>query len=138
MTTDRVAALLRWRKRSIEELIKEMTPLNLGKTLSKIIGIQNRSTGTIAELAGMNPATLHKILYNKMHPSRNILIRLSLTLELSFDETQYLLKCGSRAALSGNRERDLYIIDGIENKKGIADVNDALTAHGHPDLFTKD
>lgn len=122
---------------SIEEIAKKATLPTLASCLNEMMGRRNLSAQVTADMADINPATLHKIMSRKMVPSRNVLLRISFALEMSFDETQVLLKSGNCAALSGSRERDLYIIDGIENGKTYDVVNKMLTTHGLPDLYSK-
>lgn len=137
LKTEMIVKMIRSGEYTIEELETMAKLPTLTDCLNEMIGRQNRPIDTIAGLAGMNPATFHKILSHKMNPSRNMLIRISRSLDMTFDETQVLLKSGNCAALSGNRGRDLYLIDGIENKKDIADINDALASHGYPDLSVR-
>jgi DNA-binding phage protein len=134
LKTEMIVKMIRSGEYTIEELETMAKLPTLTDCLNEMIGRQNRPIDAIAGLAGMNTATFHKILSRKMNPSRNMLIRISRSLDMTFEETQILLKSGNCAALSGNRGRDLYLIDGIENKKGIADINDALTSHGYMDL----
>lgn len=134
LKTEMIVKIIRSGEYTMDELVKMAKLPDLADCLNEMIGRQKRSMEVIAGLAGLNPATLHKIMSHKMNPSRNVLIRLALSLNMSFDETQILLKSANCAALSGNRKRDLYLIDAIEHRKQIADVNDVLTEHGYMDL----
>lgn len=100
------------------------------RVLSDLIDNRNLTADLLADFAGIDPATIFRILKGTRNPSRNILIRISLTLKLSIEETQSLLKSGNCAALSGSRERDLIIMQGIIHCHQIDEVNDALTAKG--------
>lgn len=122
---------------SIEELAKKAQLPSLADCLNEMMGKRDLSVQVTAGIADLNPATLHKIIAKKMAPSRNVLLRIAFALEMSFEETQILLKSGNCAALSGSRTRDLYIIDGIENGKTYDEVNNALQAHGLGDLYSK-
>ena len=116
---------------SIDELSKHATMPSLASYLNEMMGRKHYSVEVTAGFAGLNPATIHKIITQKITPSRNALLRLALALELSFDETQALLKSGSCAALSG---RDLYIIKGLEEHMSFVEVNELLTDNGFADL----
>ena len=119
---------------SIDELSKRATMPSLASYLNEMMGRKHYSVEVTAGFAGLNPATIHKIITQKITPSRNALLRLALALELSFDETQALLKSGSCAALSGRRRRDLYIIKGLEEHMSFVEVNELLTDNGFADL----
>lgn len=122
---------------SIEELAKKAKLPSLSDCLNEMMGKKDIPVQVTAGMADINPATLHKIISKKMVPSRNVLLRIAFALEMSFEETQVLLKSGNCAALSGNRQRDLDIIDGIVNQKSFDEVNEILKKHGHTDLYSK-
>ena len=119
---------------SIDELSKRAKLPSLASFLNEMMGRRHYSVEMTAGFAGLNPATIHKIMAQKISPSRNALLRLALALTLSFDETQTLLKSGSCAALSGSRHRDLYIIKGLEERMSFVEVNDLLTSNSFADL----
>ena len=75
---------------SLDELPKEKTP-TLADVLNENIGKMEMPIKTIAELSGINNSTIHRILNNEMHPSRNTLLRLAFILKLTFEDTQVLL-----------------------------------------------
>lgn len=122
---------------SIDDLASLASFPTLSSCLNEIIGRRNLSVDAVSGLADMNTATLYKIMSRKIAPSRNVLLRLAFSLEMSFDETQVLLKAGNAAALSASRKRDIYIIEGIQKQFSYDDVNSVLTAHGFPDLYSK-
>ena len=86
----------------------------------------------------MNPSTIYKYLNREENPSRNTLIRLALAMKITLEETQVLLKSGNRAALSGSRVRDVYIMDGIITKKDYDQVNAVLSKNGLLDLNARE
>lgn len=122
---------------SIEDLISQAKLPSLASCLNEMMGRKGYSTAITADMADINPASLHKIMTKKMAPSRNVLLRIAFALEMDFEETQVLLKSGNCAALSANRKRDLYIIQGIENKTPFDEVNEMLQKHDLPDLYSK-
>ncbi len=121
------------------ELIGKLPKSTLQGHLTALIGRKRISTDAVAELAGLNRASLYRILNGSTrHPQRNVLLRLALVLGLSFRETQELLRCGGRAALSGSRARDIILSDGIIRGLGISEVNARLRAHCFVDLYSKE
>ena len=118
----------------VDELSRQASLPSLASCLNEMMGRRHYSVEVTAGFAGLNPATVHKIVSRKIAPSRNALLRLALALEMSFEQTQTLLKAGSCAALSGSRSRDLYIIKGLEERMSYVEVNSLLTANGFADL----
>lgn len=137
ITTTEMAVNFLKEGKPADSVIKESKLPSLGTYLYDHIYKKDFSVQTIAELAGLNRATLHKILNDDMNPRPNVLLRLSRVLELNLDETQKLLKCGNCASLSGGKPRDVYIMDGIIHDKSIADIDEKLTSQGLPGLFCK-
>lgn len=122
---------------SIEDLVSQAKLPSLASCLNEMIGRKGYSTAITADMADINPASLHKIMTKKMAPSRNVLLRIAFALEMDFEETQVLLKSGNCATLSANRKRDLYIIQGIENKTPYDEVNEILRKNDFADLYSK-
>ena len=124
-------------KISVDDLMKIVKLPSLASCLNEMLGKRNLSVEVVSGLADMNKATIHKIMNNKMNPSRDILLRLAFALEMTFTETQVFLKSGNCAALSGFRKRDLFIIEGITHKRTFDEVNEALHQHGFHNLYSK-
>lgn len=121
---------------TLNDLPKIQLP-TVSDVLNEHIGKSTMPIRTIAELSGINNSTIHRILNNEMNPTRNTLLRLAFIMEMSFEETQVLLKAGNRSLLSASRIRDLIIMQGIVQKRFLGDVNDTLTDQGFHDLFSK-
>ncbi len=121
------------------ELIGRLPRESLQGFLNTVMGRRGVSTDALAGLAELNRASLYKILGGvTKHPQRNVLLRLALALQMSFDETQQLLRYGGRATLSGGRARDIIISDGIINGRAIDEVNARLQSHYFLDLYSKE
>ena len=121
------------------QLVEKLREQSLSGYLNYLMGRRNFSTELLAELSALNRSSLYRILNGKTKsPQRNVLIRLALTLRLTFQETQELLKCGCQASLSGQRGRDILISDGIIHHKSIEDVNERLLAYHFPDLYSRE
>ena len=124
---------------SIEEVQRIMreqhivTPTFIG-VFNELMGKRNLTVDIIAGQAEIDPASIYRFMSGQRNPSRNALLRISLAMELSMDETQRLLKSGNCSSLSITRDRDLVIMDGIINRRDFLQVNAALNAKGFPDL----
>ena len=123
----------------VAELMKQekMYFPSISGVLNELLGRKNKTVEALAELSGMNPATIYRFMNNERNPSRNALLRIAITLELSISETQVLLKSGNCASLSASRERDLIIMDGLVNKKYFDDINQALIDKNLTDLNSR-
>ena len=104
----------------------EVDGASLPNYLNFLLGRRDIPLSILAELVGINRATLYKILSGSIKPSRNVMIRLGLELQANFEEMQILLKLSNCAALSGTRKRDIFIIDAIINKQSIGILDDHL------------
>jgi len=103
---------------------------SLSACLNEFMGARGISSDALAGLAGLNRATVFKILGDKMKPSQEVLVSFALVLELTLEQTQTLLKCGGCSALSGMRQRDAIIMQGVLNHQSLYDVDEALCACG--------
>ena len=120
-----------------EDITVPTRAATLGNFLMNQICAKGISIGTASELAGLNRATLYKILNGDTHPTRNVLIRLSRILDMSIEATQQLLKMAGFSPLSGSRTHDVIIMYGIINGLNIMDIDRDLTKNGFPSLFAK-
>ena len=120
-----------------EDITVPTRAATLGNFLMNQICAKGISIGTASELAGLNRATLYKILNGDTHPTRNVLIRLSRILDMSIEATQQLLKMAGFSPLSGSRTHDVIIMYGIINGLNIMDIDRDLTKNGYPSLFAK-
>ena len=100
--------------------------VSLSNYLNYLLGRRDIPLSILAELVGINRATLYKILSGNIKPSRNLMIRLGLELQTTFEEMQTLLKLANCAAVSGTRRRDVFIIDAIVNKQSVGILDDHL------------
>lgn len=122
---------------STDEILKTSNFPTLGAYLFEFICKRDISVNIAADLSELNKTSLYRILDGKLNPTRNALIRLSRVLEMNYDETQYLLKCGNVASLSGTRARDIKIIEGILHNRQLGDINEELIKSGFSDLSSK-
>jgi len=110
---------------------------SIASVLNELLGKRNKSVDALAELSGLNAASIYRFMNNQRNPSRNALLRIAITLELSINETQVLLKSGNCAALTASQERDLIIMDGLVNKKNFEDINNTLIDKNLTDLNSR-
>lgn len=104
--------------------------VSLSNYLNYLLGRRDIPLTILAELVGINRATLYKILSGSIKPSRDVIIRLCLELQTSFDEAQKILKLASCATLSGTRKRDIFIINAFINHQSVGILDDMLIKNG--------
>ncbi len=95
---------------------------------------KNISVETLATLSDMNPASIYKIMKRKRNPTRNAILRFAMAMALTIEETQTLLKSGNCALLSGGKERDLIIMEGLMHEQDYETVNETLKSKNLPEL----
>lgn len=110
---------------------------SLSNYLNYLLGRRDIPLSILSELAGINRATLYKILSGAIRPSRNLILRLGLELMVSYEEMQLLLKLSSCAALSGTRKRDIFIINAIVNHYSISMLEDTLLKNQLESILTR-
>ena len=111
--------------------------VSLSNYLNYLLGRRDIPLSILAELVGINRATLYKVLSGSIKPSRNLMIRLGLELQTSFEEMQTLLKLANCAALSGTRRRDVFIIDAIINNQSVGILDDNLIRNNLESILTR-
>ena len=112
------------------ESLMQMTQLpELGQVLNVYMGKRDMSTTALFERAGLNSKYGFRVMKGERMPSRDVLLRLAFVLELDYEQTQYLLKCGEEAPLSGRRARDVAIMKALEEHMDLMDVEDMLIDH---------
>lgn len=135
--TEMIVEKLKKNEMSVDELIENIKLPSLSDYLNQMIGKKDITIETLCGLAAISRTTFYRIVNGKMKPSRNLLIRISLVLEISYEETQLLLKCGNCASLSGTRPRDVILINGILHHMDIDQINQKLEEKGYLNLYSR-
>lgn len=76
----------------------------------------------------------YQIFSGTRNPSRDSLICVCVAMSLDINETQEILKVALFAPLYPKSTRDCIIINGIANKKTVAEINEALYNNGENTL----
>ncbi len=80
----------------------------------------------IMENAMLERAYGYQIFNGTRKPSRDKLIQLAIGMQLSREESDYLLKCGQKLPLYAKSERDAIIIYSLTHKLNLIDTNALL------------
>ena len=89
---------------------------------------QGLSKAELARRSCMSEVYLHQVFAGRRNPSRDKLLCLFIGMELSFDETQELLKEAAYAQLYPRIKREAVIIHGIVHHTPLEEINDRLFA----------
>ncbi len=92
------------------------------------------SVDEIARQAMISRAYMYQISNGTRLPGRDMVLRLSLCLHLTLEETQKLLRCAQRGALYPRMRRDCVIIRCLGRQMGLHETNDALVECGENPL----
>ena len=87
---------------------------------------QGLSKAELARRSCMSEVYLHQVFAGRRNPSRDKLLCLRIGMELSFDETQELLKEAAYAQLYPRIKREAVIIHGIVHHTPLEEINDRL------------
>lgn len=99
---------------------------SISEHLNSIINNNNLVKAKVLKRAEINEIYGYQIFMGARKPSRNTLIQLCIGMELSFDETQSVLKSAGFAPLYAKSKRDSIIISGILNNNAVFEINNQL------------
>lgn len=121
----------------LQDLLSASNLPSVGQMLNTYMGRREMSTTALFQLAGLSEKFGFRVMKGERAPSRDVLLRLAFVLGLSYEETQYLLKCGKEAALSGHRERDVVIMKALVDQIQLMDVEELLIDLNMEPLISK-
>lgn len=88
------------------------------------------TTGTLQKNVAISKQQFYSILNGTRNPSKETVLKVALTLKITLDETNELLKLAKHKELYPKIKDDTVIIFGIKNKKDIGDIQLLLTEIG--------
>jgi DNA-binding phage protein len=98
--------------------------------LESILRQKGKKKSSVIEKAGIDRVYGYEIFRGKKTPSRDTVLRLLLSLDLSLNETQYFLKNTQYPILYPKNIRDAIIIYGIQKSLGVIRLNNLLYDYG--------
>lgn len=93
--------------------------------LNKLLELKNINLSVIAKNSGIGEY-VYKIFRGDRTPSRDVLITVSLSMGLSLEETQLLLRISKYAILDSRNKRDSIIIYGLSHGLSVFMIDDLL------------
>lgn len=109
----------------IEDNKNEFSELSCTELLNEMLVDKKTSLAKVAKASGQGDY-VYKVFQGKRKPSRDIVIAISIGMELSIDETQFLLRISKLAALDPRDKRDSAILYGLKEQLDINRINDLL------------
>lgn len=107
--------------------------------LQDLIAFQLEKTGmsahALVQSIQSDKETFRAILKEEAFASRDLLLRVALVLGMELPEVQAMLRMENRPVLSIKDERDMYIMNGIANKTGSAELDTKLKERGIEPLW---
>ena len=97
--------------------------------LNKMLEYRDLTLSTIAKNSGVGEY-VYKIFRGERLASRDILIAIALSMKLSLEETQLLLRISKFAILDSRNKRDSVIIYGLTHNYTVFQTDDILDEQG--------
>ena len=122
----------------IQKHENEMSNIDLPTYLYELM---ERAKFTIAQLidkASISRSLAYQIFSGQRTPNRNLLIRLAITMKLTLEETQRLLRLAKKGELYPRIQRDAAIIFCIQHNYSLIDSNELLDNLGESILLKED
>lgn len=89
----------------------------------------------LSALSMLSRSFTYQLCGGSRAPSRDIVLRLALVLELSLAETQQLLRAAQRGALYPRVRRDAIFIFCLSHRMSLYDTHEILTMYGEQSLL---
>lgn len=119
----------------IEENREEISSIPVSRYIESIIEEKGLSKSKIIEKAEMSEVYGYQIISGiKKNPKREKILCLAFGMELTFEETQDMLKKTGYAPLYPKNEFDVVLIYGLCKKLSIVEVNNLLFEYGQETL----
>lgn len=124
---------------TVDTAMRELSPHMKAKTFSEAISglLEERgmSVPELCEASLLSRSFTYQICEGIRAPGRDIVLRLSIVLGLSYDETQYLLRTAQRGALYPRVRRDAVIIYALSKHLNLSETDEALVSLGEEPIL---
>ncbi len=124
---------------NVENAVKELSNYPKAKTFPVAIFdfLQERgmTVPELSEASLLSRSFTYQICEGTRAPGRDIVLRLSVVLGLTYDEAQYLLRSAQRGALYPKVRRDAVIIYALSKHMNLTETNEALLSLGEESLL---
>ena len=100
--------------------------MTLSEYLNKILSDRNLKTSDLVKLTGLDRTYTYQIMSGRKNPSRDKVIAICFALNMSFEDTQQLLKATGYPILYARFQRDSIIIFALQHNASLTDTNELL------------
>ncbi len=136
MNTDEILNEIKDNNEDIEFLKGLEGKLSIFDYMKELLTKKGETLSAIIPHLGYDRCYAYQFFSGKRNPTRTLLLRLSVLLALSVEETQRLLNVGERNILYARVKRDAAIIFALEHKFGKEKTDKLLEEIGERPLFT--
>lgn len=112
-----------------------LNPPSFSDTLAQLLEARGLGPQQLSELAMLSRSFTYQLCSGSRAPSRDIVLRLALVLQLSLGETQRLLRAAQRGALYPRVRRDAIVIFCLSHRMSLYDTDEMLTIYGELSLL---
>lgn len=135
--TDKLLDILK-KSPTIDDYIENETDnlihMTLSEYLNKILSDKNLKTSDLVKLTGLDRTYTYQIVSGRKTPSRDKVIAICIALNMSFKDTQQLLKATGYPILYARFQRDSIIIFAFQHSASLTDTNELLFDYGFDTL----
>lgn len=110
----------------IENENDNLVNMTLSEYLNKILSDRNLKTSDLVKLTGLDRTYTYQIISGRKNPSRDKVIAICFSLNMSFEDTQQLLKATGYPILYARFQRDSIIIFALQHNASLTDTNELL------------
>lgn len=94
--------------------------------MNKILSDRKLKTSDLVKLTGLDRTYTYQIMSGRKKPSRDKVIAICFALNMSFEDTQQLLKATGYPILYARFQRDSIIIFALQHNASLTDTNELL------------
>lgn len=118
----------------IENEENNLVQMELHQYLQILLEKKQLSSSQLIKRSGLDRTYTYQILSGKKTPSRDKVLAICFSLELSFEETQNLLKATGYPILYARIKKDSILIFALQHKTSLTDANELLFDFGYDTL----
>lgn len=118
----------------IENEENNMVQMELHQYLQILLEKKQLSSSQLIKRSGLDRTYTYQILSGKKTPSRDKVLAICFALELSFEETQNLLKATGYPILYARIKKDSILIFALQHQTSLTDANELLFDFGYDTL----
>lgn len=104
-------------------------------TLKELMQVKKRSAAQLIVETGISKTYAYQLLRGERRPGRDVVLRISLALQLTVKETQRLLTLSGNSVLYPRLRRDAAVIFALGRRMALSETEDLLMSLAERTLF---